>query len=100
MDLQMVLPLTKPPKNVIPCSEELSPFAVLNTCLSDLLQNVFGIDEGCSVADVVHHHKTISPVHRLLHYTPSLSSLSNNTATVRQLNTETCSLDTKQKRTD
>lgn len=51
------------------------PFAVVCACLPDLLQDVLGIDERSAVTDVVHNHKAICPVHRLLQYTPGLRAL-------------------------
>ncbi len=53
----------------------LWPFAVVHARLTYLPQDVLGVDEGSAVTDVIHHHKAVRPVHRLLQNTPGLRAL-------------------------
>lgn len=52
-----------------------SPLTALLSGFFDLLQDAFGVEEGHLVTDVVHHHKSICPVHRLLQDTSAASTV-------------------------
>ena len=57
-------------------SEHHSPLTGLSSSgLFDLAQDVFSVEEGHAVADVVHHDKAISPLYRLFQDASALTGL-------------------------
>lgn len=56
-----------------------SPFAVFQTSLPNLPQEVLGIDERRTVTDVVDHHEPVRPVHGLLQDAPCPRALPRTT---------------------